>query len=304
MNLWRDGFKTCSLNVLMDSEFGLLQCRNPVDASNASRFFRLWLLVDPYDYGWLWPLHRITTHPMPMCLPIAMCAVRVSVICWYFFNAISVPKTITVVARKIWSSRNSGRLNQIFCINKLWKNTFKLLQSWANNMYQNQNSNVTWIFFEKNDIQTTNDMHTTDSIPQSLLHSQPLPKIHQRQHHNNRLLHGLLGLGAFSLGLRPSLRERNPSVQSMLRATGWAKCRQVSLWPWLLRYSKMEMKKFTSHKSRYFLKEVDWKPRRTRAQSASATGCFDCSDGELYVSLNLWSGNPVPVSSPLRWPGF
>ena len=66
-------------------------------------------------------------------------------------------------------------------------------------------------------------------------------------------------------------------------------------WKWLFS---------TSHKSIYFLKEVHGKPRIKRAQSASTTGCFACSDGELYVSVNLWSGNPVQVSSPLRWPGF
>ena len=164
-----------------------------------------------------------------------------------------------------------------------------------------------WTKNQKIDIQTTCTPQI--AFPKSSLHSQPLPKIHQRQHPNDRLLHDLLGLGAFSLGLRPSLAEKASICPKHLEGHWMGKnadefrCGLGSLdtqkWKWV--FSMF----FPHHtNSIYFLKEVDGKPRIKRAQWASTTDCFACSDGELYVSLNLWSGNPVQVSSPLRWPGF
>lgn len=125
MNLWRDGFKTCWLNVLMDIGFGLLRCGNAVDASNAcSRFFRLWLLVDPYPWWWGKTRNAHTyfcTTEKPIqgpCFfqwPCVLCVcVRVSVILYKVSS--SVPKTITVVAAisealEHWSPQSIFQIN-------------------------------------------------------------------------------------------------------------------------------------------------------------------------------------------------
>lgn len=163
------------------------------------------------------------THTRPMFLPIAMCAVCVcvSVILYKVsFYTSSVPKTITVVAAisealEHWSPQSIFQINRgrtAFSRSREPKMFIRIkiqtLREWTKNQKN-------W---------HTNDMHTTNSIPQVFVTlSTFYPKFIKDNTTTTVSFTTSSVLARLVSGSVLRWPKRHPSVQSILRVTGCAK---------------------------------------------------------------------------------